>query len=253
MRPQFLARLVPALGTAVLVALFIHLGLWQAGKAERQRTAQAQYEARQRADPLELTDASLDPQDARLRRAIVRGHFDAAHQVLLDNQVQDERAGFHVITPLRISGSGDVVMVNRGWIPAPMDRRIVPAAPLPVGAQVVTGELVAPPKPRWLSSSGAAHAADGGWPAIWQALDLNALEARTGYRVAPLILRLSPDAAGGFVRRWPAFDGRAAMHQGYAYQWFGLAALVAGIFLISCLRMVLRSHFGKTLINKANW
>lgn len=227
-----LARLAPALATAVLVPLFIHLGLWQAGKAERQRAAQAQYEAGQRALPVELGSAAFDPRQVQYRRVRLRGRFDAAHQILLDNQLHEGRAGFHVITPLRLA-SGGVVLVNRGWIPAPPNRSIIPAAAPPAGEQVLTGELMAPPRPRWLAT---AAPAEPGWPAIWQALQFAEVEARGGFATAPLLLRLDPESPAGLTRRWEPFDSRAAMHQGYAYQWFAFATLVAGTFVFSVLR-----------------
>ncbi|MCP4952442.1 MAG: SURF1 family protein, partial [Proteobacteria bacterium] len=42
----------------------------------------------------------------------------------------------------------------------------------------------------------------------------------------PYVLRLAPDAVGGFVREWPGPSRTMIQrHQAYAVQWFGMAAV----------------------------
>jgi surfeit locus 1 family protein len=71
---------------------------------------------------------AVDPESLRYRRVILRGTYDAPRQVLIDNRLHQERAGYHVITPLRLEGSSMHVLVNRGWLPAAADHRIQPLA-----------------------------------------------------------------------------------------------------------------------------
>jgi surfeit locus 1 family protein len=52
------------------------------------------------------------------RKAIVTGEYDFENQLVLRNQSWRDQYGVHLITPLHISGSDQVVLVDRGWIPA---------------------------------------------------------------------------------------------------------------------------------------
>lgn len=55
----------------------------------------------------------------------------------------DDKVGFHVLTPLVLS-DGRVVLVNRGWVPGGDDPRAYPPVPTaPTGEVTVTGRLKA--------------------------------------------------------------------------------------------------------------
>lgn len=231
--PRFRTGAVQTIAAIALLALFIHFGNWQAGKAQRGRDMQAQLDARSHDVAMNISSAALDPEADRLRRVAVRGRYVAEYQILLDNQIHAGRAGYHVLTPLRIEGTQDLIYVNRGWVPAAADRATLPAVPPPVGPLEVRGELVAPPKPRWL-----AHAPPSGasWPALWQAVEVPEIQSRVAERIAPLFVLLDADLPGGYERQWTRPDSRVGMHQSYAYQWYGLAALVLIIYVASGLR-----------------
>ena len=47
----------------------------------------------------------------------IEGQYDLASTLVLGNQVWDEQIGVHLLTPLKIAGSGTVILVDRGWIP----------------------------------------------------------------------------------------------------------------------------------------
>jgi len=104
-------------------ALFIHLGQWQQGKAERKQAAQTQLETRAQrgtiAFPATLISAPTDLDALNYAPVTVRGRFETDRQFLVDNRIYQEQAGYHVITPLRIAGSDVRLLVNRGWLPAP--------------------------------------------------------------------------------------------------------------------------------------
>ena len=44
--------------------------------------------------------------------------FLEGFQVILDNQVQNTKAGYYVYTPFQLDDSEHVVLVNRGWLAA---------------------------------------------------------------------------------------------------------------------------------------
>ena len=84
---------------------------------------------------------------------------------------------------------------------------------------------------------------------IRQNLDLEAFRAQTGLPLrAEFSLQQIGSASEGLQRDWPAPALGIDRHYGYAFQWFGLAALVAVLYvwfqLIVPFRRARRSRLG---------
>lgn len=212
----------------IVVATCLSLGQWQWHKAERKQALQNLLEHRG-ADPLiHLPRELVDGNSLRFRHVGVRGRYDAAHQILIDNRVQGERPGYHVVTPLKIEGSELHVLVNRGWVPAVDDRRHLPELPPPAGLQDLSAIAVLPGK-RFFTL--APEAPQGSWQTMWQNLDLERYRQAVSFPLQPVILQLDPSSPGGYVRDWPRPDERIERHVGYALQWAGFALAAVGIWL----------------------
>lgn len=217
----------------LLVTVFVNLGQWQWGKAERKAAAQALLEARAGEAPLSLpASAVTDATFFHYRRVAVRGHYRPAGQILLDNQMQGERVGYRVLTPFVIagpSGAGDrEVLVDRGWIPAPADRRELPVAAVSPAPTFITGTAVVPSDRHFVL---AADTAPPGGNARWQFIDLARYAREARVELQPVIVRLAADQPDGYLRSWPRPDERIERHQSYALQWFGFAASALGIWV----------------------
>lgn len=215
-----------------LAAGFVALGRWQLDKALAREAAQARFDAGSRQVPIRLTPARpAAPETLHLHPVVARGHYDAAGQILIDNRVLHERAGFHVLTPLVIEGGTVRLLVNRGWIAAPATRGETPAVPVPAGRVEVAGTAIVPARRIFALAPDTAPA---GGNAVWQNLDLDRYRAAAPHPVQPLVVLLSQQAAdpadAGLVRDWPRPDERHARHRAYAYQWFGFAATTIAIW-----------------------
>lgn len=212
---------------AFLLPAFISLGLWQWRKAEVKTTLQTELDARSNDAPIIMPTALVASESLRFRRVILRGTYDAARQVLIDNRLYREQAGYHVITPLRLEGSTMHVLVNRGWVPAAADHRILPAAEVPTGTVELTGIAVVPAQ-RFFNL--AAQPADG-WEPVWQNLDLARFGEVLPDPLQSVVIQLDATAPGGYLREWPRPDERADRHRSYALQWFGFAVASLGIWI----------------------
>ena len=137
--------------------------------------------------------------------------------------------GFWVMTPLMLPG-GASVLVNRGFIAA--DAKDKPRAP-PVGEVTVTGLLRAP------EEHGAFTPADAPDKGQWFTRDPAAIAAAMGIAQQAAPFSIDADAA-------PAPPGQPAggatvidipnSHLSYAITWFGLAAALAAMTIISAMR-----------------
>lgn len=103
----------------VAVAVMVRLGIWQLDRLEQRRAFNARVQAQLAQPPLILDDETLQQNlyDMEYRTVIVRGEYDFANQVALRNQAYQNRWGVHLLTPLKIKGTDQTVLVNRGWIP----------------------------------------------------------------------------------------------------------------------------------------
>lgn len=226
---QFKPSLAGTLATMLCIPLFIHLGMWQYNKAEQKQVLQAQYDANgaelKQGLPADLSDV----ESMRYQQLVLDGEYLTQYQILLDNQVEGESAGYHVITPLKLNNQDQVVLIDRGWIAATDNHSDLPAIETPVGPQKVQGQIWVPSKKFYTLAPQTSS--DNKWQSLWQNMDMVAYAKAVPFKVAPVVLRMSPDNSGGFVRNWVRPDDRIATHLGYAYQWFGFAAAALGIYL----------------------
>jgi surfeit locus 1 family protein len=75
------------------------------------------------------------------------------------------------------------------------------------------------------------------WPELWSRLDLKRYTAQSNHPVQQVVLlQTSDDGGPKLVRKWPPPEDRAAMHQSYAMQWFGMALALAVFFGVASTR-----------------
>lgn len=209
---------------AAAFALTLSLGNWQTRRAAQKLAIEAQWDAAEQAAPLELGARELPAPERLPLRVRLRGEFDHAKSVWLDNRQLDARPGLWVVTPLRLHG-GTVVLVNRGWIARDAaDRARRPPIGEPAGPVTIEG-LAVTHAPRLLELGEGGHA--GPLPAIWQNLDYAQYETVSGLAVARLVVQQTSDSNDGLARRWVRPASGVDKHRGYAFQWYSLAALIA--------------------------
>jgi surfeit locus 1 family protein len=211
------------------IAATASLGFWQLDRAAQKQRLQHELNTRSAQPPLAVAQLASNPASAAgqfQRRIVLRGQWIDAATVYLDNRQMNGRPGFFVMTPLQPSDVPDaLIWVQRGWVPRNNDERTrLPPIATPTGLVEVVGR-VAPPPARLLE-----FGADGTGP-IRQNLDIAATAQALGRRVLPLtVVQTEPSAAAdGLSRDWPAPAVGIHKHDGYAFQWFALSALIAGL------------------------
>jgi len=223
--------LLPTLAALVVVGVTASLGNWQMRRAAEKAALQAQRTAAQRDAPLSIPAQPIDPASLDGRRVAVRGQYDASRTVFIDNRTYRGVAGFHVVAPVKIQGSDLHVLVLRGWVAGdPRDRARLPQVRTPEGEVLVTG-LAQADLGKAVELKAAAPPAAG--ERLWQNLDLQRYERWSGLKLQPLVLRQidSPVPDDGLVRDWPSVAGDEDKHRGYAFQWYAMAALTAGLWV----------------------
>ena len=206
-------------------ALTARLGLWQLDRAAQKIALLAAIDAE--TERPALGNAELVGEKQLHRRVALRGRWVAERSIWLDNRAMDGRAGFFVVTPLRLDGREESILVQRGWAPRdPLDRQRLPVVATPAGEVEVQGRLAASP-------SRLLELGEGRPGAIRQNLDAAAYAVESGLALLPLtVVQTGPAGADdGLLRNWPAPDLGLQKHYGYAFQWFALCALIVGLYV----------------------
>lgn len=144
--------------------------------------------------------------------------------LFLDNQYHQHQWGYHVVSAVQLDAQ-TWALVDRGWVPGQMTRQILPVVSTPLKRQTILGRVYYPTPNRWISENAVEQRAEG---VVLGQLLPKTLSPLLHRSFLPFIIRLSPQAAHGFVREWVVVSMSPARHIGYALQWLVLAILFAG-------------------------
>lgn len=207
---------------------FVRLGLWQWHKAEQKQSitrALTQDKNIFRPQPVDLE--RRDKVDAlHMQTTEFRGHYLSQYAFLIDNQVEQGQAGFHVITPFLLSDQRHIIWVNRGWIAGFDDHQKLPTITTSAAEQAIHGLFWHQTKVGFRLDKASQH-----WQSVQPVLDFAYLRQHVPYIFPDVILKLDPAVSGGYVRNWEVPAGQVEKHFSYAYQWFGfaVASLMIGL------------------------
>lgn len=222
----------------VAIAATSSLGRWQLSRAAQKEAIQADIEAQKNQPALDQQAfLALDNASAAMHRPVhLRGLWLQSQTVYLDNRQMHGIPGFYVLTPFAIEGSNQTVMVQRGWVQRNFnDRAQLQPVETPAGLVEVTARIAPPPShllDLGKAEPGAPMPGGAGSSPIRQNLDLGAYRTETGLPLrTDISLQQTGEASEGLQRDWPAPALGVEKHYGYAFQWFGLSALVVILYV----------------------
>jgi surfeit locus 1 family protein len=223
--------LAAALGIAGTCAL----GRWQLDRAAQKQALAAAIEARGQQAPLggpALRQALAGPAAELVHRPVaLQGRWLPQYTVYLDNRQMQGRPGFFVLTPLALAGPAPaVVLVQRGWIARNFqDRTALAPVDTPAGQVAVAGRLALSPSRLYEMAAGADPVSETS--PIRQNLELAVFRSETGLPLLPMSVVQTGADGEGLQRNWPRIDAGVDKHHGYAFQWYGLSALMAVLYV----------------------
>jgi surfeit locus 1 family protein len=231
-------RFAPSLAATCLTvaacAAFTRLGLWQWHKGVHARQEWTRFaRGTDRVQPLagrRLADVQL------FQRVSLEGRLDPDHQFLLDNRTARGSAGYEVLTPLERADDGQVLLIDRGWVPFTGSRAHLPQVAFPrPGPLQLTGRIANLPSPG-LAIGRAPPDSTRSWPKVTSYPSMAQLERALGRSLEPRILLLDPQQPLGYVREWQPPGLPPLRYLSYAIQWWCFAALAVVIWAVLSLR-----------------
>ena len=209
--------------TCAAAAVAVYLGGWQMDRNDHLEGENAKITQNYRAEPLTGAEAvaQFADHDERLtwHPVQLRGEYLAEDQVLVRNRPHDGRVGYEVLVPFR-TAAGDVVVLDRGWIPTGSAANGMPdEVPAPPAGQVTVTARLQPGEP----------AVDRGAPQGQIAtIDLPQLQERWGYPVGTAAYgEVFAEDPAPAVAPAPAPEPEidSGPHLSYSLQWYAFAAL----------------------------
>lgn len=208
----------------IICGFLVYLGTWQLQRAEYKKNLEETLKIQIEQPPTnlqELNNPNLT--NNRLQKITVRGNFLTTF-FLLDNQIQNGKAGFRILLPMKVDNSDQILLVDRGWTPRKPVYTQLPEVYIPKERQKLTGFI------NHISSGillKEEQLSPNNWPILIQTIDYELIANLLQLNVYKFVLQDNVSNLN--------FGLPGSKHLGYAIQWFSLAILVVGYLLYLCI------------------
>ena len=223
---QFRVSLWPTAAAIFFIIVTVMLGNWQLSRAQEKEDRQTQLNQLSQQPVISIPTSSIRLEDYQFRKVEVQGTYVPTHTIYLDNKINRGRAGYQIITPVRLGESSMHVLINRGWVVAGRTRSELPDIPTPAGKVKISG-IVESPTIRTLELSTETVSGQ-----VWENLHLDRYRKATGLTLQPLVVLQENDVQDGLLREWTRPDSGASRNLGYAFQWFSMALAIIILYLV---------------------
>ena len=262
---------------ALLAAGMVWAAVWQWDRHLQKQVLIQELAATLQLPPIPLRDLATTSPDITKevwRRVSFAGTYDFAHEVIVRrNRGSNDRAGFHVVTPLKLDDSDSYVLVDRGFIPLgreTLDIRRQYQQPEQVhGFGLVKNSM----PPKWLAPNDPPAGDGHPWVDLWVRVDIDAMKKQLPYPVLPIYLETMQDPNDPLVTSKIVKEGAAGrndvltltgqknvenfgmespeahypiplfdttplpdIHLGYVYEWSFMALLTVAIAIVLQLK-----------------
>lgn len=229
---QFNFKLIPSIAFLIVFFCLVRLGFWQLERADQKTELNNNYKLRQNDQVVNLNISNdiNDLESILWRKVSVKGSFKSGTNLMLDNQIFRHVAGFNLLTPFVIEGSGMSVLVNRGWHPNLINRdQVLLVNDLP-GANIINGYAVKLPVPG-INLGGNNIETINASLARFQKIELDEINNFYQSNFLPYQIYLNPLTDNEYVSNFKLPIPDSEKNYGYAFQWFAFACTLLIIFL----------------------
>lgn len=240
--------ILPTLLVPLAVGVMIRLGIWQLHRLEQRQTHNQQVRNMIAEEPMMISEQGVNSGSEVIveenlttweyRDAIVTGTYDHRREMVIRNQVWKKQIGVHVLTPLKISGTEQAVLVDRGWLPLEQYQQGRWRDYREPGQQRIQGMIRTSESPPAIGGQGNPTPRAGRHIESWNFVDIEAIQEQMPYSLLPVYIQLAPQGENTSLpyRSQPEFELTPGPHLGYAIQWFAFAAVLGAGYPIYVYR-----------------
>jgi surfeit locus 1 family protein len=225
--------------TIVVVALLLGLAMWQWARAANKAQLLQRLEQLQQAGAVSaraLTELTPAQADGLLIGA--QAHWVAPVVWLLDNQMLQGKIGYDLIVPMQLDATGEIVLINLGWLAAPRERAQLPVPSVP--ARFTIQGVVRTHLGGFRLGKNTEN--NGRWPRRIQQIDLPDLSAQLKQSLYAGIIYQQQNSP--YAVHYQPVVMLPERHRAYALQWALLAIAVLVIALAASAKKIETSAIG---------
>jgi surfeit locus 1 family protein len=217
----------------VIAASFIRLGTWQLDRASEKIALQTAMQQEEKKETINIENIVLTKEGTTPNLHVtLEGEYINEKSFLLVPQSYNGQLGFGVITPFRLQNSGQVVLVDRGWVTLASGAKL--NFGLVAGIRQLTAQIHLRPNP-----PGSVERPDSSsWPVQIRRLDVDVISEILGEDLFPYPVRLNENQPGVLIRHWTAVTANSDANISYAIQWFVFAATIIIVSVLASSNIV---------------
>tara|TARA_B100000035_G_scaffold210907_1_gene180544 strand:+ start:13929 stop:14666 length:738 start_codon:yes stop_codon:yes gene_type:complete len=216
----------------IVFSILVKLGFWQLERADQKKNLNESYKLRQAEDVVHLnTHNNISDKELLLwRRVSLNGSFYKEKNLIVDNQIFRHEAGFNVLTPFKIDGTGMTILINRGWHKNLINREQVPVINNVDDIYQIKGYAVKIPVPG-INLGGNNIEIINSSLARFQRINIDEINDFYQANFLPYMIYLEPLIDDEYTSNFKLPVPDSEKNYGYAFQWFAFAITLLIIFL----------------------
>lgn len=227
--------ILPSLLVPLAMGVMVRLGIWQLDRLEGRREHNQHVRSMRAMEPLDMNQglrssavSAADLAGMEYRDVTVSGEYLHDQEMVIRNQAWDHQPGVHLLTPLKIDGTDQAVLVDRGWIPLESFQDGRWKSFTQSGRVKVNGMIRIAPSESSFGGRPNPTPPGGKTVKAWNFVDIEAIEGQTGLSLLPVYIQGAPAGENDHLpyRGQPEFELTQGPHLGYAIQWFMFAAIL---------------------------
>ena len=216
----------------IVFSILIKLGLWQLERADHKKNLNESYKLRQAEKIIDLNvHKSINSKESILwGRVSLNGSFYKEKNLIVDNQIFKHEAGFNILTPFKIDGTGMTILINRGWHKNLINREQIPIIKNVDDIDQINGYAVKIPGPG-INLGGSNIEIINASLARFQRINVDEINNFYQANFLPYMVYLNPLIDDEYISNFKLPVPDSEKNYGYAFQWFAFALTLLIIFL----------------------
>ena len=216
----------------IVFSILMRLGFWQLDRADQKKQINNNYKLRQSEEVVNLNNhKNITDQNLLLwRKVSLKGSFYKEKNLIIDNQIYRSKAGFNILTPFKIQGTGKTVLINRGWHKNLMNREQIPLIKDLEKMNQLSGYAVKMTVPGIDLGGGNIEIINSSL-ARFQRISLDEINDFYQADFLPYMIYLNPLLDDEYISNFKLPVPESEKNYGYAFQWFAFAFTLLIIFL----------------------
>ena len=210
-----------------LIIICILLGFWQIDRGEEKDILYNLFTEQSLSEPVLISSLNM-LELKQYARVELKGVYIKNKQFLLDNKINNKKAGYEILTPLLFKNK--IILVNRGWV-SNNSRQTMPDIEIRKENDFITGYIYYYPEAYELMEDNYLN----NWPLIIQNIKINEISQMFNKNVLPYVVVMDQEQTNSFKIQSIHEKNPAIKHYMYAGQWF-LFSLIGLVFMIILIR-----------------